>query len=156
MTIANRLQEYIADRKLAWDPVSHDPSSTCMESAHSAHVPPDRVAKAVVLKGNAGYLMAVFPANHHLNVEDLGEAIGDDLVLVNESTLGTLFADCQPGAVPPVGAAYGIRTLWDENLGSRSDVYFEGGDHKTLVHMKGADFGALMRTGAAGLPEACH
>ncbi len=156
MSIANRLQKYIAERQLPWDPVPHDASSSCMESAHSAHVAPDRVAKAVVLKGNSGYLMAVLPANHHLDVEELGEAVADDLALVSESTLGTLFADCQPGAVPPVGAAYGISTLWDEELGRRADVYFEAGDHKTLVHMNGADFGALMRSAAARLPESCH
>jgi len=156
MSIANRLQDYIADRKLTWDPVPHQPSSSCMEAAHLAHVSPDRVAKAVVLEGNAGYLMAVIPANQHLDVDDLGEAIADDLALVSEGKLKELFADCQPGAVPPVGAAYGINTLWDESLGGRADVYFEGGDHQTLVHMNGSDFGALMRKTASRLPESCH
>ncbi len=118
MSIANRLQKYIADRQLPWDCVSHEPSGSCMEAAHRAHVPPDRVAKAVVLEGRGGYLMAVLPANHHLDVEDLGEALSDDFALVSEARLGGLFADCRPGAVPPVGAAYGIRTIWDEGLGS--------------------------------------
>lgn len=156
MSIANRLQKYIADRQLPWDCVSHQPSGSCMEAAHRAHVPPDRVAKAVVLEGRAGYLMAVIPANHHLDVEDLGEALSDDFALVSEARLGGLFADCRPGAVPPVGAAYGIRTIWDEGLGRRADVYFEAGDHETLVHMRGAEFGALMREAAASLPESCH
>lgn len=155
MSIANRLQRYIAERQVNWDAVAHEASSSCMEAAHSAHVPPDRVAKAVVLKGNKGYVMAVLPANHHLDVEDLGEAISDDLALVTETTLGTLFADCQPGAIPPVGAAYGISTLWDEELGRRADVYFEGGDHRTLVHMTGQEFWKLMGK-AARLPGTCH
>jgi Ala-tRNA(Pro) deacylase len=156
MSISTRLQKYLADRQFPWDPVVHDPSSSCLESAHSAHVAPDRVAKAVVLKGNAGYLMAVLPASHHLDIEGLGEALGDDLALVSESNLDQLFTDCSPGAVPPVGAAYGIRTLWDEGLGRRADIYFESGDHKTLVHMKGADFRAMMTLSAAKLPESCH
>ncbi len=156
MTIATRLQKYITERNLPWNPVAHDPSSSCMESAHSAHVAPDRLAKAVVLKGNTGYLMAVLPASHHLDIGDLGEAIGDDLVLAHESQLSLLFVDCQPGAVPPVGAAYGVQTYWDEGLGRRADVYFEAGDHQTLVHMQGADFGKLMRATAAPLPENCH
>jgi len=126
MSIANRLQKYIAEQGVAWDPVSHEASSTCMEAAHGAHISPDRVAKAVVLKGSAGYLMAVIPASQQLNVQKLGDVVTDDLALVGEPTLGELFADCKPGAVPPVGAAYGIRTLWDEGLGGRADVYFEG------------------------------
>lgn len=156
MSIANRLQSYIAEQGVTWDPVSHQASSTCMEAAHGAHIAPDRVAKAVVLKGNAGYLMAVIPASDQLNVKELGEVVADELALVSEPTLGELFADCKPGAVPPVGAAYGIRTLWDEDLGGRADVYFEGGDHQTLVHMKGADFGTLMRKAAAPLPAGSH
>jgi Ala-tRNA(Pro) deacylase len=156
MSIANRLQAYIAEQGIAWDPVAHQASSTCMEAAHGAHIPPDRVAKAVVLKGKAGYLMAVIPASRQLNVRELGEAVADELALVGEPTLGDLFADCKPGAVPPVGAAYGIRTLWDEVLGSGADVYFEGGDHQTLVHMKGADYGKLMRKAATALPASRH
>jgi len=156
MSIANRLQSYIVDKQVTWNPVIHQPSSCCMDAAHLAHVPPDRLAKAVVLKGNDGYLMAVIPASHHLDIGDLGEAIGDDLVLVSEGKLGELFADCKPGAVPPVGAAYGIKTYWDEELGTRAEVYFEAGDHQTLVHMSGADFGRLMRKSATRLPESCH
>ena len=157
MSIAYRLQDYIAARHLPWVPVPHQPSGSCMEAAQLAHVPPDRVAKAVVLRGKAGYLMAVIPANHHLDVADLGDALEDDLSLVSERSLVNLFEDCQPGAVPPVGAAYGISTLWDANLGNKADVYFEGGDHRTLVQMNGADFESLMEKGAARqLPASCH
>lgn len=156
MSIANRLHRFISDQRLAWTPIPHPSSSSCLESAHGAHVPPDRVAKAIVLKGNAGYLMAVIPASQHLDVKELGEAVADDLALVPENKLGELFADCQPGAVPPVGAAYGISTLWDEDLGKRADVYFEGGDHQTLVRMEGTAFAELMRKSAARLPASCH
>ena len=158
MSIAYRLQDYIAARHLLWEPVPHEPSGSCIEAAHRAHVPPDRVAKAVVLRGKAaGYLMAVIPSNHHLDLDDLGEALEDDFSLVSERSLGELFADCEPGAVPPVGAAYGISTRWDANLGNKADVYFEGGDHRTLVHMNGSDFEALMEKAAARrLPPSCH
>lgn len=156
MSISYRLQDYIADRHLTWEAVTHQQSGTCIEAAHLAHVPPDRVAKAVVLKGHSGYVMAVIPADHHLDVRALGDSLADELTLVSESALSGLFDDCQPGAVPPVGAAYGICTLWDEGLASRPDVYFEGGDHQTLVHMTGPAFEALMRKGAARLPASCH
>jgi Ala-tRNA(Pro) deacylase len=156
MSIAYKLQDYIADRHLSWDPVMHQQSGTCLEAAQLAHIPPDRIAKAVVLKGHSGYVMAVIPANHHLDLEGLGDALADELTLVPECALARLFEDCLPGAVPPVGAAYGICTLWDESLGGWPDVYFEGGDHQTLVHMSGPEFEALMRKGAARLPARCH
>jgi Ala-tRNA(Pro) deacylase len=153
MSIAYRVQDYIADRRVPWDPVSHGTSTSCMGLAHLAHVPPDHVAKAVILEGEAGIaMMAVIPASQRLDLEAMGEHLADDLALVAEDRLPQMFPDCAPGAIPPVGEAYGIRTMWDPHLGDWNDVWFEGGDHRTLVHMKGADFASLMRF-ARALPR---
>jgi len=145
MSIAYRVQDYIAENGLAWDPLPHRASATCREAARVAHVPPGQVAKAVVLKDELGFVLAVIPADAHLDMAPLGEALGRDLHLATESELARLFPDCVPGAVPPVGAAYGVATLWATRLGDAHDIYFEGGDKQTLVHMLGADFAELMR-----------
>jgi len=146
MSIAYRVQDYIAEQALPWDPVPHRPSHSSMESARLAHVPPDRVAKAVVLEDPYGYVLAVIAAHRRLDLTGIGEALRRDLRLASEPELPELFSDCASGAVPPVGAAYGIPTVWDRSLGEQPDVYFEGGDHRTLVHMSGADFCELMRS----------
>jgi len=67
-----------------------------------------------------------------------------DLHLATEDEIAELFDDCQLGAVPPLGPAYGIETLLDESLTSLADVYFEAGDHVQLVHLSGEDFQALL------------
>lgn len=156
MSIAYRVQDYIAENGLAWDPVAHAVSQSCMEAARLAGVPAHRVAKAIVLKDAYGYLEVVIPANGHLDVRPLCRALYRDLQLASEAELQQLFSDCAIGAVPPVGSAYGLPTLWDESLGDGSDVYFEGGDHRTLVHMSGADFGELMRSARALPQQAFH
>jgi Ala-tRNA(Pro) deacylase len=46
--------------------------------------------------------------------------------------------------VPPIGAAYGIESVWDEQLMQEPDLYFELGDHKHLVHMQTGDYLALL------------
>lgn len=145
MSIAYRVQDYIAEQALCWDPVPHRPSHSSMESAQLAHVPPDRVAKAVLLEDPYGYVLAVIAAHRRLDLPGIGEALRRELRLAREPELTELFSDCELGAVPPVGAAYGIATVWDRSLGDQPDVYFEGGDHRTLVHMSGADFCELMR-----------
>lgn len=152
MAIAYRVQDYIAENGLVWDPVAHAVSQSCTEAARLAGVPPDCVAKAIVLKDAQGYVEVVIPANGHLDVRPLCEALCRDLRLATEVELQQLFSDCAIGAVPPVGSAYGLPTLWDESLGDGSDVYFEGGDHRTLVHMSGVDFSELMRS-ARALPR---
>jgi Ala-tRNA(Pro) deacylase len=99
--------------------------------------------------------MAVVPADRRIDLRELREALGRHLVLASESELEGLFPDCSAGAIPPVGEAYGIRTFWDPSLGDMADVYFEGGDHRTLVHMDGPTFEALMRP-ALPLPHTLH
>ena len=49
-----------------------------------------------------------------------------------------------------MGAAFGLETLVDEELLNADDVYFEGGDHRTLVHVGGADWRRLQREAAHG------
>lgn len=64
--------------------------------------------------------------------------------LAVEKELVELFRDCDPGAIPAIGAAYRIDTIVDESLLQQPDVYFEAGDHEALVHVKGPAFGAMM------------
>jgi len=45
----------------------------------------------------------------------------------------------------PDGTHMGARTaVMDDRLEGFNDIYFEGGDHRTLVHMTGAEFHRLM------------
>ena len=67
------------------------------------------------------------------------------LGLATEKEIAELFDDCDRGAVPPVGAVYGLEVVVDEGLAELPDVYFEGGDHRTLVHVTGDGFRTLMK-----------
>jgi Ala-tRNA(Pro) deacylase len=145
MTMANRVQDYIARHKISCDAVTHRASQSMLEAARAAGVPPERLAKAVVLVDRSGYVVSVVPAHQKLDVAQIGAALGRDLRLASEADLRELFGDCEYGAVPPLGMAYGIPTVWDPRLGEKPDVYFEGGDHCTLVHTSGAGFRELMR-----------
>ena len=52
--------------------------------------------------------------------------------------------DCDTGAVPPIGSAYDLPMVLDRSLRAQPAVWFEGGDHRTLVQVTGSDFGRLM------------
>jgi Ala-tRNA(Pro) deacylase len=55
-----------------------------------------------------------------------------------------LFPDCEIGAVPVFGEAYGVPAMIEETLDDSRDIYCEGGDHRSLVHLDGSDFRMLM------------
>ncbi len=66
------------------------------------------------------------------------------LRLASEDEISRLFADCEPGAIPPLGAAYGMRTVMDDSLADPQEIYFEAGDHEMLIQMSRDDFLRLM------------
>ena len=68
----------------------------------------DRVAKAVVLRDEYGYVLAILPASHHIRLQDLRMQLGLDVDLAAEYEIEELFDDCVPGAIPPVGECYGL------------------------------------------------
>jgi Ala-tRNA(Pro) deacylase len=144
MTIAHKVQEYMGAHGVAYEVVAHPHSHSSMETAELAHVPGHRLAKSVVLEDEDGFVMAVLPSTCHVRLGVLSRELNRRLRLATESQLQTLFADCETGAIPPVGLAYGIPTIVDERLTQLPEVYFEAGDHEQLIRMKADQFARLM------------
>lgn len=144
MTIAAKLKQHLDRAGVAYDTVAHPRTISALESAEAAHVPGDAVAKSVVIHHEEGYVLAVVPSSHRVDLTTLQELLDRRLGLASEREIDKLFDDCNSGAVPPVGAAYGLPTLLDRSLKGRPAIWFEGGDHRTLVQVSGTDFDRLM------------
>ncbi len=149
MTVAKTLTNYLKEKGVVYEMMEHPHTSTSMETAHAAHLPAHQIAKAVVLKDKAGYVLGVVPANHSLEIEWVNEVLGRSLEMAEEKEFAALFTDCEVGAVPALGEAYGIQVVWDDELIYTSDVYIEAGDHEHLIWLERRDFRKLME----GLPH---
>jgi Ala-tRNA(Pro) deacylase len=144
MGIAITLAQYLVDRGIAYDLVPHPHTVTASASATASRVAADSLAKAVVLKGGDGFMLAVLPASRHIQFEELRQLLGSKVDMASEEQIEPLFLDCEPGAVPALGTAYGLNVVVDDSLAQQPDVYFEGGDHANLVHISGMSFQKLM------------
>lgn len=144
MTISLTLLEYLEWNRVDYDIVEHGRSSSSLETAESAHVPPGQVAKCVLLEDETDYLMAVLPANRRIELSKLQHQLNRELDLATEDEAADLFFDCDIGAIPALGQAFGYEVIVDDSLNNCQDVYFEAGDHRDLVHMRGKDFLSLM------------
>lgn len=149
MAIAITLQQYLTDQRIVYDLLPHAPTKSSMRTVEASHVPGDCLAKAVVVKEDGGYLLAVLPASHHLRLDHLAGLLNRELELATEQEFEAVFRDCARGAIPPIGAAYGMTMIVDDSIAVQPEIYFEGGDHATLVHMSGPEFARLM----AGTPH---
>lgn len=149
MTVATTLQQYLADNGVRYDTLTHPETPSASRTAQACHVSGDCVAKAVMLRKGDGYVLAIVPASHRVRMGALQRLLNDSVGLATEDEIGRLLPDCDTGAVPALGGAYGLSTLVDERLAQQPDIYVEGGDHRTLVHLTGEQFHALM----AGMPH---
>ena len=150
MTVANTLQQHLTSQGVRFDVLEHPPAYSSSQTAQVCHVSGDQYAKAVVLKGDGGYVLAVLPASHHADLVSVRSLLQRDLELASEAEASRIFADCETGALPADGPAYGLETIVDESLAALSDVYIEGGDHRSLLHLSGSDFGRLLADARRG------
>lgn len=151
MSIAHTVEDYMVRQGIHYDVVTHRETGSSMETAQAAHVPGDAVAKAVILEDEEGYVMAVVPATHQVRLAKLRKQLQRNLLrLADESDLSRLFRDCSSGAIPPLGMIYGLPTVVDDALAEKTDLYFEAGDHRDLIHMDADGFEALFATAQHG------
>ncbi len=144
MAIASRVKWYLESHDFRYEEMQHVHTWTSLQTAKAGKVFPEFIAKAVVLEDERGYVVAVLRASDHISLSALRAELGREFELASEAELRTLFGDCETGAVPPVGNAYGIPIVIEESVLDLPTVYFEAGDHEDLVAMEGEEFERLM------------
>ena len=144
MSIPDRVQSHLKARGIDYELLRHPKSESTHETADAAHIPDDHILKAVVVKDASGYALAVIPGDRWLKLDALNSELNRSFELAAEQDFETLFPDCRPGAVPPIGAAYGLDTYVDESLLTLGRAYWEAGDHESLVSVSGDGLRTLL------------
>jgi Ala-tRNA(Pro) deacylase len=144
MSIAPKLKDFLSSHHVEYEVCKHPRTASSMETVRVAHVPGERLAKPVILEDDSGYLMAVLPASGRVHLGELGRQLHRKLRLANELEVNRLFDDCAPGAIPPVGPAYGVETVMEQSLEAEPEIFFEAGDHTELVHLSLEQFKEMM------------
>ena len=144
MNIAPTLAKQLVKHRINYDTISHSYSNSSLHAAHSANITVQKMVKTVILEDDRGYVMALVPANHYVKINELNMLLNRRMGLATETELAHLFTDCEPGAIPPVGAAYGMTTVVDNNLDDCNDVYIEAGNHTDLLHISASAFRQLV------------
>jgi len=122
----------------------HDPVTTSVEAAAVRGAELRSGAKAMVVKGKTGLVLAVLAADRKVDWKLLAPLVGGK---------GARFADDEEllaatglskGAVPPFGRLFELRTIYDESLLEGETVNFNAGSHTDSVSMSRDD---LIRIG---------
>jgi len=150
MAISLTLEQYLNENGIDYDTLSHTYTTSASKTAEASHIPGSSIAKAVVLKEEDDYFLAVLPASNHIQFDKLQALLDDNVDLATEEEVESLFYDCELGAIPVVGKAYGLSVVLDRELKGNEDIYFEGGDHATLVKVNAERFDQLMDNAIVG------
>ena len=150
MPVASHLKAYLEKNGITYDVIAHPQTSNARASARAAHIPGDYMLKSVVVHCDEGYLLAVVPSTHRLEFGSLQNLVEKRLGLATEEEVGELFSDCKLGAVPAIGEPYGLTVVLDDALNDAGDIWFEGGDHKSLIHLDAQAFKKLMKNAEHG------
>ena len=101
MAIGKRLKLYLDSEIIDYDLVSHPRTMTSSESAQVAHISGEQMIKSVVIHHELGYLLAVVPSTHRIDLGTLQNLVGTRLGLASETETSAIFSDCGLGAIPP-------------------------------------------------------
>lgn len=146
MPLSAQLQKFLESHNAGYTLSSHHAAYTAREVASAEHLPPREVAKVVVIFGDAKYHMIVIPADRLVDFEEVRHKLGlSQARLATEDELTKLFPDCELGAMPPLGAMYGLPVYVDSSLLEDDTISFNAGTHRDVVHMKTADYRTLVQ-----------
>ena len=148
MTMSKRLAQYLDAKHIPYQTIEHYHSNSSIGTAINAQVPPQQLAKAVMLKDHEDRkVMAILPAKNKISLSALNDELMGSYQLLKEQEVYKLFKDCEHGAIPPVAEAFNMSYVCDELLDGQERIYIEAGDHKTLLAIERAHFAEIMANG---------
>lgn len=157
MAISTTLQRHLEGLMVSFDLSTHGRTLHSLATAKASAIPEANFAKAILIRKRDGYLLAVVPASRNVELDALGRWLGQPVCLATEEEIASIFDDCERGAIPPVPEAFGLPAVIDDHLEGLSHIYFEGGDHCTLIHLRGSEFRRLTaRTPHASIGKPIH
>ena len=138
------LDDFLNSRRVPFEHLHHRPAYTANRTAQMLHVPGKEVAKTVLLRTDRGYVLAVLPATHQVDLDEVRRELGVERVeMASEAEMDRLFPDCERGAVPPFGSLYHLETLVDESLTADERIVFDAQSHEDAIRMTYRDYESL-------------
>lgn len=146
MAIPASIEKFLSERGVQYETLTHRKAYTAQEEAAVTHVPGQEWAKTVVCFADGEAVLAVLPATYYVDTDRLQRLAGaQEVRLATEKELAPLFADCEPGAMPPFGCLYDRRVFVDVSLARDPEIVFNAGTHVDAIRMRYDEFADLSK-----------
>lgn len=140
MSASIRIRHYLDSHGIRYGVVHHAWAVTLEQAAQEAGIPLEQVAKGLLLNDDDGLILAVFPASHHVDFDALRTQMRRNFELAPHETVSSVFKDCEPSAIPPLGDVYGLETIMDETLLAHNEIFIAVGENNHFLRIKVGGF----------------
>jgi Ala-tRNA(Pro) deacylase len=146
MNIPHRISHFLDKQHIEYQLLQHQHSQSSISTAVNSLIPYQQIAKAVILLDHEDRkLMAILPADRRVNLSKVSSVLHHDYRLAKEQQVYTWFDDCEHGAIPPIANVFHMNAIYDECLMRPKHIFFEAGDHRTLIRVDHRNFSELMQ-----------
>jgi Ala-tRNA(Pro) deacylase len=138
-SVHERLVALLRGEGVEFRPSQHEAVTTSAEAAAVRGAELRSGAKAMLVKTRGGLVLAVLAANRRIDWKLLAPVVGDKAARFASDEELLAATGLAKGAVPPFGALFGLRTIYDESLLEVETVNFNAGSHTDSVSMRHDD-----------------
>lgn len=139
-SVFEQIEQLLTRQGVEFGVLRHAPVYTSEEAAAVRGVALASGAKALVCKGDEGYLMFVLPADRKLDSKGVRrERKWKSLRFADRDEVVEL-TGLAPGSIPPFGSLFGLPTICDTRLADNERINFNAGDHSISVSMRYEDY----------------
>lgn len=143
MWIVKGIKQYLINQGIKYRVRQLPPFRDMAEAQGMGDLDPGSVVKTILLHDSFGLIMAVIPARNAINLPRLKQLLKRELTVVEEKEHQHLMKGMHPQFTPPLGNAYGIKTVIDEQIIANPRIHFTAGDNSHLIEMDTKNFHLL-------------
>jgi Cys-tRNA(Pro) deacylase len=140
ISVFEQIRLYLDKEKIEYSAMEHEPVVTSEDAAKVRGVKLETGAKALVLSADGQPVMAVVSAAHKLDLKKFKKQFDYKDVSMATKELLLEATGLKPGAVPPLGSLFGIKTYVDEELTKVAKIDFSAGSHTQSIEMSSKDY----------------
>ncbi len=138
--MTTKLIALLDDAGIVYSLSEHDPVYTSVEAAEVRGSTLHSGAKALIIKGDKGFVLAVIPADLALNSPALRKVIKSRRLRFATREELLELTGLEPGSVPPFGRLFNLQTICDDRLSENEKINFNAASHSQSVQMSFEDY----------------
>jgi Ala-tRNA(Pro) deacylase len=140
MAVPVKIKAWLSEQKVRYTTRKHPVAYTAQEIAAASHVSGKQLAKCVLVLTDAGPRLAVLPATQLIDFGRLKALLRVKTVkLAREGDIKRAFPDVEVGAMPPIGACYGVPMVMDRALADGKTLVCNAGTHTETMTLDASD-----------------